>query len=129
MLAIKNIYHLFRLLKVAFITKYILLPFCLRTLCLYQCIFCWYLRLPGFSVFQVNKFEVYSSNIPVITGEHYQSNFIEITFRHWLPLVNLLHIFRRPFPKNTSGMLLLILSLKPRRNKKFLHYHLITKTV
>ena len=36
-----------------------------------------------------------------------QSNFIEITLRRgWSP-VNLLHIFRTPFPKNTSGGLLL----------------------
>ena len=36
------------------------------------------------------------------------SNFIEIALRHgWSP-VNLLHIFRTPFLKNTSGRLLLI---------------------
>ena len=34
-------------------------------------------------------------------------NFIEITFRHVCSPVNLLHIFRTPFPKNTSGRLLL----------------------
>ena len=34
-------------------------------------------------------------------------NFIEITLRHGCPPVNLLHIFRIPFPKNTSGRLLL----------------------
>ena len=36
-----------------------------------------------------------------------QSNFIEITLRHGCCPVNLLHIFRTPFPKNTSGWLLL----------------------
>ena len=36
-----------------------------------------------------------------------QSNFIEITLRHGCSPVNLLHIFRTPFPKNTSGGLLL----------------------
>ena len=36
-----------------------------------------------------------------------QSNFIEITLRHGCSSVNLLHIFRAPFPKNTSGGLLL----------------------
>ena len=36
-----------------------------------------------------------------------QSNFIEITFRHGCYPVNLLHIFRTPFQKNTSGWLLL----------------------
>ena len=50
------------------------------------------------------------------TGEHpyqsaisikLQSNFIEITLRHGCSPVNLLHIFRAPFSKNTSGPLLL----------------------
>ena len=36
-----------------------------------------------------------------------QSNFIEITLRHGCSLLNLLHIFRIPFLKNTSGWLLL----------------------
>ena len=36
-----------------------------------------------------------------------QSNFIEITLRHGCSPVNLLHIFRKPFPKNTSVGLLL----------------------
>ena len=50
------------------------------------------------------------------TGEHPRrsvisiklpSSFIEITLRHgWSP-VNLLHVFRKPFVKNTSGRLLL----------------------
>ena len=34
-------------------------------------------------------------------------NFIEIAFRHGCSPINLLHIFRTPFPKNTSGWLLL----------------------
>ena len=46
------------------------------------------------------------------TGEHpcrsvvpmeLQSNFIETTLRHECPFANLLHIFRTPSPKNTSG--------------------------
>ena len=50
------------------------------------------------------------------TGEHpcqnvisinSETNFIEITLRHGCSPVNLLHIFRTPFPKNTSGWLLL----------------------
>ena len=50
------------------------------------------------------------------TGEHpcrsvisikLQSNFIEITLQHGCSPVNLLHIFRIPFTKNTSGWLLL----------------------
>ena len=36
-----------------------------------------------------------------------QSSFIEITLRHGCSPVNLLHIFRTPFPKNTSEELLL----------------------
>ena len=38
------------------------------------------------------------------TGEHHAN--IEIALHHWYP-VNLLHIFRRPIPKNTSRGLLL----------------------
>ena len=50
------------------------------------------------------------------TGEHpcrsvisinLQSNFIEIALRLGCSPVNSLHIFRTPFPKNTSGELLL----------------------
>ena len=50
------------------------------------------------------------------TGEHpcqsaisinLQINFIEITLRHVCSPVNLLHIFRTPFSKNTSGRILL----------------------
>ena len=36
------------------------------------------------------------------------SNFIKITLRHGCSPVNLLHIFRTPYPWNTSGWLLLI---------------------
>ena len=36
-----------------------------------------------------------------------QSNFTEIALRHGCSPVNLLHIFRTPFPRNTSGWLLL----------------------
>ena len=51
------------------------------------------------------------------TGEHpcqgaisikLQSNFTETTLRHECYPVNLLHIFRAPFRKNTSGRLLLV---------------------
>ena len=35
-----------------------------------------------------------------------QSNFIETALRHGCSPVNLLHIFRTPFPRNTSGWLL-----------------------
>ena len=49
------------------------------------------------------------------TGEHpcrsaisikLQSNFLEIALQQGCSPVNLLHIFRTPFPKNTSGRLL-----------------------
>ena len=35
--------------------------------------------------------------------------FIEITLRHGYSRVNLLHIFRTPFPKKSSGGLLLLI--------------------
>ena len=38
-----------------------------------------------------------------------QSNVIEIALRHGCSRANLLHIFRKPFPKNSSGGLLLVL--------------------
>ena len=41
-----------------------------------------------------------------------QSNFIEIALRHGCSPVNLPHIFRAPFSKNTSGGLLLTWLLK-----------------
>ena len=40
----------------------------------------------------------------------YRSNFIEFKLRHRCSPVNLLRIFRTPFPKNTSGRLLLIIA-------------------
>ena len=52
------------------------------------------------------------------TGEHpcrsvisikLQNSFIEITPRHRSSPVNLLHIFRTPFPRNTSAWVLLII--------------------
>ena len=52
----------------------------------------------------------------ILTGEHpcqsvisikLQSTFIEITLLHGCSSVNLLHIFRKPITKNTSGWLLL----------------------
>ena len=40
-----------------------------------------------------------------------QSNFIETALQHGCSPVNLLHNFRKPFPKNTSGWLLLYVVL------------------
>ena len=48
-------------------------------------------------------------------------NFIEITHLHCCSPVNLLHIFRTPFPRNTSGRLLLRLQRRcPLNIAKFL---------
>ena len=63
-----------------------------------------------------------------VTGEHLCRsvilikllwNFIEITLRHWCSPVNLLHIFRNPFPKNTSGWLLLTFENYPELRSSF----------
>ena len=48
-------------------------------------------------------------------------NFIEIALRHGRSPVNLQHIFRTPFPRNTSEWLLLIL-LTPHRNLNIFHH-------
>ena len=62
------------------------------------------------------------------TGEHQcrsaisiklQSYFIEIALWHGCSPVNLLHIFRTPFPRNTSGWLLLITMFSNTNNPKF----------
>ena len=46
------------------------------------------------------------------TAEHpCRINFIKITLWHGFSPLNLLHVFRTPFPKNTSGCLLLIQSI------------------
>ena len=44
------------------------------------------------------------------------NNFIEITLRHGCTPVNLLHFFKTPFPKNTSGGLLLWFSVNQLEN-------------
>ena len=50
-------------------------------------------------------------------------NFIEITLRHGSSPVNLLHIFRTPFPKNTcGGIFLKIQSRLVIKQKIFNHY-------
>ena len=56
----------------------------------------------------------------MFTGEHscqsvisikLQSKFIEIGIRHGCSPVNMLHIFRKPFPRNTPGWLVLTFSI------------------
>ena len=80
-------------------------------------IFCIYLFSPYRSIHPVvllrkGVLKIYSK----CTGEHpcqsvisikLQSNYIEITLRHWCFPVSLLYILRAPFPKNTSVGLLL----------------------
>ena len=53
----------------------------------------------------------YAANLQETTHAEvwFQSNFIEIALRHGCSPVNLLHIFRTPFPMNRSGWLLLYL--------------------
>ena len=62
------------------------------------------------------------------TGEHprrsvilikLENNFIEITLRHGCS-INLLHIFRTPFLKNTSGWLLLLMLVAIKNKEPFL---------
>ena len=52
--------------------------------------------------FSIKDFFSKCDQIPSLLG-----NFIEITLRHGCSPVNLLHIFRTIFPRNTSGWLLL----------------------
>ena len=49
-------------------------------------------------------------------------NFIVITLRHGYSPVNLLHISRTPFPKNTSGGLLLHLLIVPLESTFYSYY-------
>ena len=60
------------------------------------------------------------------TGEppsrSWKSNFVEIVFWHWGSPENLLHIFRTPFLKNTSGRLLLYFI------EKSIHYERIVQS-
>ena len=60
-----------------------------------------------------NMFQWRRSGVFIVNVQHkvakLQSNFIEITLRHGCSPVNLLHILRTPFPKNTSGGLFLYL--------------------
>ena len=65
-------------------------------------------------------FRKYVANLQEDTHAEVQSNFIEITLRHGCSPVNLLHIFKTPFPRNTSGWLLLFFfSTLNYANKKY----------
>ena len=55
-----------------------------------------------------------------------QSNFSKITFRHGCSPVYLLHIFKIPFPKNTSGWVLLVLFDHIGREWKWHSWHQTT---
>ena len=56
--------------------------------------------------------------LPNTHAEVLQSKFIEIAFLHGCFPVNLLHIFRTPFPKNTSRRLLTVLVWSMTRGKR-----------
>ena len=50
-----------------------------------------------------NKQQIYRGTLLRKHDFNLQSNFIEITLWHGCSPVNLLHIFKTPFSKNTSG--------------------------
>ena len=56
---------------------------------------------------QEKLFWKYAANLKENAHVKVQSNFIEIALRHGCSPVNLLHLFRAPFSKNTFGGLLL----------------------
>ena len=57
--------------------------------------------------------------MPKVISIKLPCNFIEISFRHVCSPVNLLHIFRTPFPKNTSRGLLMSVENLPDFEKLF----------
>ena len=62
------------------------------------------------------------------TGElsiQLQSKFIKIELRYGCSPVNVLYMFRTPFPKNTSGGLLLVSSFKKEHQTIILKGHFI----
>ena len=67
--------------------------------------------------------------------EYGQSNFIEITLRYGCSPVNLLHIFRTPFPKNTSKWLLpddfcsYYQKIVVKKKKRFLYSNVFINTI
>ena len=58
------------------------------------------------------RFQILASKFAIdslqIQADLLQSNLTEITLRHGCSTANLLHIFRTPFPRNTSECLLLV---------------------
>ena len=73
--------------------------------------FCWDIFMPFLTHFgPVSHFyKIFSVSNSSAFKTKLLFNFIEITLRHGCSPVNLLHIFKRPFLRNTSGRLLLLL--------------------
>ena len=65
----------------------------------------------------IKKFSENSDKIIIIII----CNFIEITLRHACSPVNMLYIFKTPFPRNTSGRLLLNTLFTIKMSAKWLH--------
>ena len=55
-------------------------------------------------------------------------NFIEIALRHGCSPVNLLHIFRTPFPKNTTGAFTFTQYCRSRQHREMLWRETMPKT-
>ena len=73
---------------------------------------CMCYKLTDFFIYICAYLVVWQVNSADSTGKFLRtSNFIEIAFRHGYSPVNLLHIFKTPFPKNTSGRVLLKIEL------------------
>ena len=86
-----------------------------------------------FTYFRITSIYVYGNNaemlkVPIwlklVLWEAATETAIEITLWHWCSPENLLHIFRKYFPKNTSGWLLLSFEgpLKTLSKRYFLSY-------
>ena len=86
-----------------------------------------------FTYFRITSIYVYGNNVEMlkvpiwlklVLWEAATETAIEITLRHWCSPENLLHIFRKHFPKNTSGWLLLSFEgpLKTLSKRYFLSY-------
>ena len=73
---------------------------------------CMCYKLTDFFIYICAYLVAWQVNSVDTTGKFLRtSNFIEIAFRHGYSPVNLLHIFKTPFPKNTSERVLLKIEL------------------